>query len=141
MTKKRKVIAVTISLSSGFTHLLLNIAAQGYAWIEISYSGGGDEGSIDSVDLIPIGALDIENEEVIWHDHKCERADIEQSLKDHIENFAYYKILNNADDWYNEEGGGGTLYISTLDGSYHANHYVNVTKTIDSVLSGKLGDY
>jgi hypothetical protein len=141
MAEERKVIAATIPLSSGFTHLLLNIAAQGYAWIEVDYSGGGDDGSINTVDLIPTGVLDIENEEVIWHDDKCERADIEQSLKDHIENFAYDKILNNADDWYNNDGGGGTLYISTLDGSYHANHYVNITETIDSVLTGKLGDY
>lgn len=141
MTKERKVIATTIPLDSGFTHLLLNIAAQGYAWIEVEYSGGGDDGSIDTVDLIPTGALDIEDGEVKWHDDNCERANLEQKLKDHIENFTYDKILNDADDWWNNEGGGGTLYISTLDGSYHANHYVNVIETIDSVLTGKLGDY
>ena len=57
-----------------------------------------------------------------------------------IENKVYEYVLNGADDWYNNEGGGGTLYISTLDGSYYANHYVNIIETIDSVLTGKFGD-
>jgi hypothetical protein len=141
MTKERKVIATTIPLDSGFTHLLLNIAAQGYAWIEVEYSGGGDYGAIDTIELIPTGALDIEDGEINWHDDQCEKACLEENLQEHVEDFAHSKILSNADDWWNNDGGGGILYISTLDGSYHGNHYVNVTETIDSVLTGKLGDY
>lgn len=135
-----RIIAATIPLSSGFTHLLFNLAAQGFEWVKISYSGGGDDGSVDDVKLVPTGALSIKNGEVNWINEEYEDVEIEKELKDKLENTAYEKVLNSADDWWNNEGGGGTLYINTMDASYHGDHYVNVTETIDSTLTGKFGD-
>jgi hypothetical protein len=48
--------------------------------------------------------------------------------------------LDSLDDWYNNEGGGGNLLISTLDGSYRTDHYVNIMSTVDSVITGKMHD-
>lgn len=137
---EKRIIAATVPLSSGFTHILFNLAAQGFEWIKINYCGSGDSGSIDEIELVPTGALTIEDGEVDWIKEDYEAVEIEDKLKDLIENVAYDKVLNSADDWYNNEGGGGTLYINTMDATYHGDHYVNVTETIDSVLSGKLGD-
>lgn len=132
-------ISPTIPLNSGFTHLLFNLAAQGYHWIRIKYSGGGDEGCVDEVELIPAGHITIEDGEV-KDDDDYDVAELCEEMEERVKNLVTDKLLQGADDWYNNEGGGGTMYISTLDASYHGDHYYNVTETVDSVLTGKVGD-
>lgn len=134
-----KEISLTIPVTSGFTHVLFNLAAQGYDYIKITYSGSGDSGCIDDVHLIKKGLINIEDG-VVDDESDYNNDYPKHDLKELIENKAYKYVLNDADDWYNNDGGGGTLYISTLDGSYHSDHYVNITETIDSVLTGKFGD-
>jgi hypothetical protein len=132
-------IGLTIPYNSGFTHVLFNLAAQGFEYIKIQYSGGGDSGCIDDVYLLFHGTATIEDGEVSENNDR-DYADPNQELKNLIEEKATNHVLDKADDWWNNEGGGGTLYISTMDGSYHGHHYVNYTETIDSTLTGKFGD-
>lgn len=40
MAKKKTIVNATIPLDSGFTHVLFNLAAQGYSHIKVDYSGG-----------------------------------------------------------------------------------------------------
>lgn len=136
----KKEISLTIPKDSGFTHVLFNIAAQGFDYIKIHYSGGGDSGGIDDVLLVPTGCVIITDGTVEDESSYSECTPPDDELKEIIENKAYENILNTAEDWWNNDGGGGTLYISTLDGSYHGHHYVNEIITHDSELSGKLGD-
>ena len=132
-------IGLTIPYDSGFTHVLFNLAAQGFEYIKIYYSGGGDSGCIDDVYLVHQGSIKIEDD-VVSENNDRDYAHPNQELRVIIEEKAYHHVLDGADDWYNNDGGGGTLYISTMDGSYHADHYVNVTDTIDSKLTGQFGD-
>jgi len=137
--KEKKIISLTIPIDSTFTHVLFNLAAQGFEYIKINYSGGGDSGAIEDVSLLFPGAVTINDGEVS-EKNANDYADPDDELKDLIENKAHEHVLNNADDWWNNDGGGGTLYISTMDGSYHGEHYVNYTETHNSILTGKFGD-
>jgi hypothetical protein len=132
-------IGLTIPYDSGFTHVLFNLAAQGFQYIKIEYSGGGDSGCIDDVYLVYQGGIKIEDGGVSENNDR-DYAHPNQELKDIIEEKASNQVLDKADDWWNNDGGGGTLYISTMDGSYHGHHFVNYTETIDSTLTGKFGD-
>lgn len=132
-------ISLTIPEDSGFTHVLFNLAAQGFEFIKINYSGGGDSGCIDDVYLLFHGTATIEGDNISENNDR-DYAHPDTVLKELIEQKALDQVLDKADDWWNNEGGGGTLYISTLDGSYYGDHYVNVTDTIDSKLTGKFGD-
>jgi hypothetical protein len=132
-------ISLTIPEDSGFTHVLFNLAAQGFEYIKIQYSGGGDSGCIDDVYLLFHGTVTIEDGEVSENNDR-DYGTPDYVLKELIEEKATTHVLDEADDWWNNEGGGGTLYISTLDGTYYGNHYVNVSDTIDSTLTGKFGD-
>lgn len=132
-------ISLTIPEDSAFTHVLFNLAAQGFEFIKINYSGGGDSGCIDDVYLLFHGTTTIEDDNVSENNDR-DYAHPDAVLKELIEQKALAQVLDKADDWWNNEGGGGTLYISTLDGSYYGDHYVNVTETIDSKLTGKFGD-
>ena len=138
--KEPIIISPTIPLDSGFTHLFLNIAAQGYHWIKINYSGGGDDGSIDEVELIPKGCLDIIDNNLVWSNPKYKAAEMSEELSRKVEDFAYSQVLNSLEDWWNNDGGGGAMYISTLDSSYHINHYIVTRTEEESVITGKLGD-
>lgn len=118
-------INATIPLDSSFDHILFNLGSQGFAAIKVTYQGGGDDGSIDEVGLIKIG-------EIKFEDGKAEEigdpelTPMEHNLRDLIENKVYDRILQSASDWYNNEGGGGILWISTLDRQYYGDHYYNV---------------
>jgi hypothetical protein len=137
--EENKEISLTIPVTSGFTHVLFNLAAQGFEYIKIEYSGSGDNGCIDDVYLVRQGYIKIEDGEVSENNDR-DYAHPNQELKDLIEEKATDHVLDKADDWYNNEGGGGILYICTLDGTYHGDHYINYTTTSDSTLTGKFGD-
>jgi hypothetical protein len=137
--EENKEISLTIPVTSGFTHVLFNLAAQGFEYIKIEYSGGGDSGCIDDVYLVRQGCIKIEDGEVSENNDR-DYANPNEELKDLIKEKATDHVLDKADDWYNNEGGGGILYICTLDGTYHGDHYVNETTTHDSTLTGKFGD-
>jgi hypothetical protein len=135
----KKEITLTIPYDSGFTHVLFNLAAQGFEYIKIEYSGGGDSGCIDDVYLVRQGHIKIEDGEVSENNDGY-YAHPNQELKNLIGEKATNHVLDKADDWWNNDGGGGVLYICTLDGTYHGDHYVNETTTHDSILTGQFGD-
>lgn len=74
------------------------------------YSGGGDSGGIDSVYA--------ENNE---GDH----VNLTAGLFDTAENFMYELLSNRYDyDWYNNDGGSGTVYFDIDDLEYDIQGYV-----------------
>lgn len=141
--KAEKEINLTIPLDSGFTHILFNLAVQGYGAIEVEYSGSGDSGAIDSVKLWKREAVNIDKDsnEIMIKDYDSKNYGYPaRDLAEVIEEKVYTHILNNAPDWYNNDGGSGDLYISTEDGQYYANHRVYYTESDESILEGRLGD-
>lgn len=132
-------ISSTIPLTSGFTDILLNIAAQGFDYIKISYSGSGDSGCIEDVYLAPKGKIIIDDDGVNEYNDR-DYAYPDDELNNLLQDKAYAYVLDDADDWYNNEGGGGELYISTLDGSFYCNHYTYELISKDTILTGKFGD-
>lgn len=125
----------------GFTHLLFNLFAQGCSHIRFEYSGGGDSGCIDCVTAFKLEDVKVDPDENLYEvvDDPTP-LELEEELQNHIESVITDKILEKADDWWNNDGGGGTLWIDCRDASYYGDHYVNITTTEDSVLSGKMGD-
>lgn len=136
--EKEEKVGINIPYESGFTHILFNLAGQGYSCIRVEYSGGGDEGHIQDINVMLRKGT---NPDVEFYEQAGEDGPpLDEKLADIIRDKAYKYILDNADDWCNNEGGGGTLYISTDDGEYYADHYVNQITTYDSILKGQLFD-
>jgi len=136
---ERKLANTTIPLTCSFTHILFNLASQGYSHIKIEYSGYGDSGGIDNTVLIERGGVE-EKEDGIRELEDCKKVDVAQELKDLIEEKAYTHILNSVENCYDNEGGGGTLYISCDDGKYLSDHYVHEIITNYETLEGKFED-
>lgn len=139
-TKQDVVVTCTIPLDSGFTHILFNIAAQGYSHIVIEYSGSGDSGGIDEIYAVKRGGVKENEGDIPELKSNFVRVDLDGDLEQVIQDVAYKQVLNDATDWYNNEGGGGRLFISTDDSKYEADHYYNVVSEEHEQLSGRLGD-
>jgi len=139
MSEEKKEINCTIPLDSGFTHILFNLASQGYSHIFARYSGSGDDGGVDEMYLVERGGVHEEEGSLPELEGDAVLADIEDELSKVLME-KVYEILSHEDDWYNNEGGGGTLFISTDDGKYRGDHYINVTESVHNDVEGVLGD-
>ncbi len=76
--------------------------------ITIEYSGGGDSGAIDTVYFS--GSVNLK---------------ITENLKRKIENSAY-KILNEIEDWWNNDGGSGEMIITVPTGEYQIRNTIRL---------------
>jgi hypothetical protein len=110
------------------TGLLLKLADLGVTGIKVKYDGGGDSGSIEWIGYTtekcetPEDVNDnVEDWENDWLLHN-----ISQDAHKAIESFADEKLLNDIEDWWNNEGGFGELCICVPSGKYIINNSVRI---------------
>jgi hypothetical protein len=122
------------------TGLLLKLADLGVTGIKIFYSGGGDSGDIDDVVYTTIKEAAFNNimnlsnhgEDVLY------LANLDGELKDELTDFANEKILNDLEDWWNNDGGYGVMLIKIPSGQYEINNTIYVTDTEEFEHDGDL---
>ena len=122
------------------TGLLLKLADLGVTGIKIFYSGGGDSGDIDDVVYTTIKEAAFNNimnlsnhgEDVLY------LANLDGELKDELTDFANEKILNDLEDWWNNDGGYGVMIIKIPSGQYQINNTIYVTDTEEFEHEGDL---
>jgi len=129
------------------TSLLIQLADLGVTGIKIKYEGSGDSGCIEDVlyttDELPkdeVEAFDAVNELEPW-DPGIKHLDLLHSgLCSDIQNFAEEKILNDVEDWWNNEGGYGSMCILVPSGKYLVQNNIRITHTEDYYHRGNLID-
>ena len=113
------------------TGFLLKLADLGVTGIKIFYSGGGDSGDIDDVVYTTIKEAAFNNimnlsnhgEDVLY------LANLDGYLRDDLIDFANEKILNDLEDWWNNDGGYGVMLIKIPSGQYEIANTIYVTDT------------
>ena len=103
---------------------LVALKDMGINFLHVEYSGGGDSGSIETItpystvnvmydeDGVIEAIGDLENyNEIIIDDHI-------KKILDSIESEIIIKILNDIEDWWNNGGGYGNMYVDLTTGSY-----------------------
>jgi hypothetical protein len=86
--------------------------------IEINFSGGGDDGDIDDINFYSDGKLIRFNEE-------------NNNLHKFIEEFSWLIVEKTADsvgDWFNNQGGYGTIEINVFQQTYNVNYHQYITE-------------
>jgi len=120
------------------TGLLLKLADLGITGIKVQYDGGGDSGAIEWIgytnELCASTADVFDNIDAWESDNALE----DNELYKLIEDFAQDKILNDIEDWWNDEGGFGNLCILVPSGDYNINNHVRVIETVDYHHEGNL---
>ena len=108
---------------------LVTLKDMGINFLHIEYSGSGDSGSIESItpyskvsveydndgEIVFIGELDHNNEIIIDAYIK--------GILDKIENEVIIELLNNIEDWWNNEGGYGNMYVDLTTNAYIINNH------------------
>jgi len=113
------------------TGLLLQLADLGVTGIKIIYSGGGDSGAIDEIIYTTEKVTNFEDLDDLdqYSENVLNLRDLSTSLYSDIEDFATSKLLDNIEDWWNNEGGYGTVLIAIPSGNYKINNNIYFTET------------
>jgi len=122
------------------TGLLLKLADLGVTGIKIFYSGGGDSGDIDDVVYTTTKKAsfdDIMNLST-YGEGILHLADLDGYLRDDLIDFANEKILNDLEDWWNNDGGYGVMIIKIPSGQYEISNTIYVTDTEEFEHDGDL---
>lgn len=117
------------------TGLLIKLADLGVTGIKIIYSGGGDSGAIDDVVYTTEKiSNDKDNFDQIadiktWGQNVLYVKDLDSDLCNIIESFAEEEILNDVEDWWNDDGGYGVMLIKVPSGEYKIENNVYISNT------------
>ena len=117
------------------TSLLIQLADLGVTGIQIYYEGSGDSGCIDEV-LYTTDKLPEDEEEAFdkirslnsWEEGAKYLRNLDSGLSSDIESFSEEKILNDVEDWWNNEGGYGTMCILVPSGKYDVDNNIRITE-------------
>ena len=123
------------------TSLLLKLADTGITGMGIYYEGSGDSGAVDKITYTNTPCETAEDVEGaigdIWGAMGVDGLDKDDELK--IEHFAY-TILEDVEDWYNNEGGFGSIYIHVPSGEYIISNNVRIVDIETYAHEGNLMD-
>jgi len=121
------------------TSLLFQLADLGITGIKVKYDGAGDSGAIEWIGYTtkPCETPEDVNDNVNDWENDWLLANISADAHNKIESFAY-DILNDIEDWWNNEGGFGDLCICIPSGKYIINNHVRITDTEDYFHDGNI---
>ena len=129
------------------TSLLIQLADLGVTGIKIKYDGSGDSGAIedvlyttDKLSEYEEDAFDAVNELEPWDPAMKLLDGLDSGLCSDIQNFAEEKILDSIEDWWNNEGGYGSMCILVPSGKYWVQNNVRTTHVDDYYHVGSLID-
>ena len=122
------------------TSLLLQLADLGVTGIKIFYSGSGDSGDIDDIVYTTTKEVNFNdiNNLTNYGENALYLTNLDHDLKEEISDFADQKILNDIEDWWNNDGGYGTMLIKIPSGNYEINNIIYITDTEDFHHDGDL---
>ena len=119
--------------------VLIQLADQGVTGIKVHYEGSGDSGAIESIVYTDIEDANFSDIDLVsaWNEDK-NLAKLNSSAYATIENFAHETILDNIEDWWNNEGGYGDLLIKVPSGEYIVNNNVRILEIEEYIHEGNL---
>jgi len=118
--------------------IMFGLVNHGIKKVLVYYEGGGDSGAIEYVNATK--DPDIDYDELENWDQEYLLNDIDSGLSTLIEDYCQEMLLDDIEDWWNNEGGFGELCICIPSGKYIINSHVRVTETEDFFHEGSLID-
>ena len=114
---------------------LVKLADLGVTGIKVTYEGSGDSGAIESV--VYTAEKLRENEEDafedlndldVWGTDILNLSTLDSGLESDIAHFVEEQLLNDIEDWWNNDGGYGTVCILIPSGKYKIVNDIRVTE-------------
>ena len=123
------------------TGLLFKLADMGITGIKVHYDGGGDSGAIESIAYTKEKCEtpeDVEEHTESWQPDFNLADVLDPKTYRTVEDFIYRAILEDIEDWYNNEGGFGDVSIHIPSGKYIVDNHVRYYSTEDYQHEGNL---
>ena len=108
------------------TSLLIKLADIGITGIMVRYDGAGDSGQIEEIQYCTEPVDDIEEIEDKIDYHSPKLNELNSDLEKAIEDLVYKFLLEDIEDWYNNEGGYGEVSIMVPSGNYWINNNIRI---------------
>ena len=111
------------------TSLLFRLADLGITGVKVKYDGGGDSGAIEWIGFTtkPCETPEDVNDNTDDWEEDSKLLNIDHDLFMELETFAENKLLDDIEDWWNNEGGWGELCICVPSGKYIINNNIRIT--------------
>ena len=114
---------------------LVRLADLGVTGIKVNYEGSGDSGAIENV-VYTAEKLKEDEEDAfdalfdinVWGKDILNLRDLDSSLESDIAHFVEEQLLNDIEDWWNNDGGYGTVCILVPSGKYKIVNDIRVTE-------------
>lgn len=105
--------------------VILELKDLGVDKVEINYSGSGDNGDIDNITYYNKAGEVVEIE--------GEYEEVHNKLQDYA-----LTLLNDIEDWWNNDGGYGVLNMFISENTYSIENHIYITETEDYHHEGDL---
>lgn len=112
--------------------------------IGVHYEGSGDSGCVDSIHWTDDKDFDIKDPEatIDWNNPQLRDLKIPENLQQEMykifEDICDEEILSNVEDWYNNEGGYGWVFIEIPSGNFIVHNNVRRMETDTYFHEGKI---
>jgi hypothetical protein len=127
------------------TSLLLQLADFGITGIKVHYDGGGDSGAIETIaytkDILSSNedeAFETVDDLDVWGYGGYKLIDLDSTLYSDFEAFVTGELLDDVEDWWNNEGGYGYVSVLIPSGHYKIENNIRTVITDDYYHSGNL---
>ena len=114
---------------------LVRLADLGVTGIKVQYEGSGDSGAIENVvyttekmDEDEEAAFDDINDIYVWNQDVLHLQDLDSGLSSDIAYFVEEQLLNDIEDWWNNDGGSGAVCILVPSGKYKIFNDIRITQ-------------
>jgi hypothetical protein len=126
---------------------LVKLADLGVTGIKVNYEGSDDSGAIDNVvyttekmDRDEEAAFDDINDIEVWGQDVQHLQELDSGLHSDIENFVEDQLLQDIEDWWNNDGGYGSVCILIPSGKYKIYNDIRITQVESYFHEGSLVD-
>ena len=114
---------------------LVKLADLGVTGIKVNYEGSDDSGAIDSV-MYTTEKMSEDEEDAfsdinnlnVWGQDVRHLCTLDSGLESDIIHFVEEKLLNDIEDWWNNEGGYGSVCILIPSGKYKITNDIRITE-------------
>ena len=114
---------------------LVKLADLGVTGIKVQYEGSGDSGAIENVvyttekmDEDEEAAFDDINDIYVWNQDVSHLQELDSGLSSDIAYFVEEQLLNDIEDWWNNDGGSGAVCILIPSGKYKIYNDIRITQ-------------
>jgi len=114
---------------------LVKLADLGVTGIKVQYEGSGDSGAIENVvytaekmDEDEEAAFDDINDIEVWGQDVSHLQELDSGLSSDVANFVEEQLLNDIEDWWNNDGGYGSVCILIPSGKYKIFNDIRITQ-------------